>query len=154
MIVEAFNRRQDLKLVVAGDGPEMSQVAKLAGPNISIQGRVEFDRLVDHMQRCRAFVFAAKEDFGIVPVEAQACGAPVIALGKAGTFETVRDLSQQNPTGVWFETQTPESLLVAIDKFEANLDAITPQYCRENAELFSTEIFHAKLTGFVSQNLN
>lgn len=153
LIVEAFNERPNLKLVMAGEGPEMERIRAVAGPNVKLLGRTSFDDLRDHMNRARAFVFAAREDFGIVPVEAQASGCPVIALGHGGTAETVRDLGQDNPTGVWFHNQTVPDLLEAIDKMEANLDAFSPQACRDNALGFSADRFRRELadcvTGFL-----
>ncbi len=153
MIVEAFSRRPDLRLVVAGDGPDMKQVRQLAGPNVSVLGYVSHAMMIDHMQRCRAFVFAAKEDFGIVPVEAQACGTPVVALGAAGTAETVCDLGSPAPTGVLFDEQTPESLLGAVDRLEAEIDGLNPLVIRANAERFGRDVFRQRLTDFVATNL-
>lgn len=153
MIVEAFTRRPNLKLRVVGDGPEMAQVRHLAGPNIEILGHVSFAELKRQMQTARAFVFAAMEDFGIVPVEAQACGTPVIALGHGGTAETVRPLGQERPTGVWFEEQTVESLLEAIDAFVAEADIFDAETCRANALSFSAERFRAELADCVTRTL-
>ncbi|TNE63213.1 MAG: glycosyltransferase family 4 protein [Rhodobacteraceae bacterium] len=153
MVVEAFSNRPDLRLVVAGDGPDMTEVRRLAGPNVTILGHVSYESLIDHMQRCRAFVFAAREDFGIVPVEAQACGAPVVALGAAGTAETVCDLDSPTPTGVHFHEQTPESLLAAVDRLQAEIDSFSPQIIRANAEKFGREVFRQRLSGFIEANL-
>ncbi|MGJ8530214.1 glycosyltransferase [Maritalea sp.] len=146
MIAKAFSERPNLKLVIAGDGPEMARVRAQAGPNVEILGHVSFDDLRRHMQKARAFVFAAKEDFGIVPVEAQACGCPVIALGAGGTAETVRDISMEKPTGVWFDEQTPEALLKAIDTVEAEHGVFTEQNCRDNALYFSADRFRSELS--------
>lgn len=145
LIVEAFSQRPNLRLVVSGDGPEMEKVKAAAGPNVTLLGHAPFEVMRDHMQRARGFVFAAREDFGIVPVEAQACGTPVIALGHAGTAETVRDLSMEDPTGVWFREQTVGDLGAAIDRMEANLDAFTPAACRANALKFGVERFRREL---------
>ncbi|MBR9823383.1 MAG: glycosyltransferase family 4 protein [Rhodobacteraceae bacterium] len=154
LIVEAFTRRPHLRLVVSGDGPEMEKVRAAAGPNVTLLGHAPFEVMRDHMQRARGFVFAAREDFGIVPVEAQACGTPVIALGHAGTAETVRDLSMDDPTGVWFHDQTVEDLGAAIDRMEANLDAFTPEACRANAMRFTVERFREELAEHVGASLN
>lgn len=153
MIVEAFSRRPDLRLVVAGDGPDMGLVRQLAGPNVTILGYVPHSTMIDHMQRCRGFVFAAKEDFGIVPVEAQACGAPVVALNAAGTAETVCDLNSPAPTGVLFDAQTPESLLSAVDRLENEFDGFSPGTMRANAERFGRDAFRQRLTEFIGANL-
>jgi glycosyltransferase involved in cell wall biosynthesis len=136
LIVEAFSRTPHRKLVVIGEGPDFAKISALAGPNVKMLGYQSFEVLRDHMQRARAFVFAAEEDFGIVPVEAQACGTPVIALGRGGLLETVIP----GRTGIFFHEQTPDSLLAAVDEFErrGNWDA---KEIRENAEQFSIQRF-------------
>lgn len=153
MIVEAFSRRRDLRLIVAGDGPDMAEARRLAGPNVSFLGHVPFAALIDYMQRCRAFVFAALEDFGIAPVEAQACGAPVIALSKGGTAETVRDLGQSSPTGSLFTEQTPEHLLRAVDRLEEGMAAFAPEAIRANAERFGATRFRRELMHYMAERL-
>ncbi len=95
LIVEAFARMPQRRLVVIGDGPDMQKIRAKAAPNVEIMGYQPFKVLQDQMQRAKAFVFAAEEDFGISVVEAQACGTPVIAYGKGGALETVRDLSER-----------------------------------------------------------
>ena len=154
LIVKAFTERPNLKLVVAGDGPEITRVRAQASPNIEVLGHISFNELRQHMQKARAFVFAAKEDFGIVPVEAQACGCPVIALGKGGTAETVRDISMQNPTGVWFDEQTPAALLKAIDRVEADYTEFTESNCRANALSFSANRFRREFGECVLNTMN
>jgi glycosyltransferase involved in cell wall biosynthesis len=101
--------------------------------------------MTDYMQRAKAFVFAAEEDFGITPVEAQACGTPVIAFGKGGSLETIRSLENQHPTGVFFEQQTVDSLVEAVNVFVRNQDSIEPSNCRSNALRFSEMRFKRKL---------
>ena len=115
------------KLVVIGEGPEFAKTKAIAGPNIEIMGYQPFDVLKEKMQKAKAFVFAAEEDFGITPVEAQACGTPVIAYGKGGALETVRGLDEENPTGLFFEEQTVESIVKAVNRFE---------------QIFFDEVFH------------
>ncbi len=153
MIMEAFSRRPKLKLRVVGDGPDMGLVRAAAGPNVEILGRLPFEALKKEMQLARAFVFAAQEDFGIMPLEAQACGTPVIALGHGGTAETVRPLGRDKPTGVWFKEQTVESLLEAIDQFVADGETISAQSCRDNALSFSDEQFRKNLMGYIDSRL-
>lgn len=146
-IVRAFAGMPDKKLVVIGDGPEHARIKASAEgcPNITVMGHQPFAVLKDHMQRCKAFVFAAQEDFGIVPLEAHACGAPVIAYGRGGAFETVRPLgSDATPTGVFFDAQTPEAIAAAVVRFEAEGNAISPAACREQAERFSESVFQAE----------
>jgi glycosyltransferase involved in cell wall biosynthesis len=141
LIVEAFTATPHRKLVVIGDGPEMAKVRAKAGPNVTILGYQPFAVLKDRMQRAKAFVFAAEEDFGIVALEAQACGTPVIAYGKGGALETVVPLGEARPTGIYFTRQTVVAMLDAIDRFERQSTAITPAACRANAERFSAARF-------------
>lgn len=150
MIVEAFAATPHRKLVVVGDGPELAKVKSKAAPNIEILGYQSFEALKDLMQRARAFVFAGEEDFGITLVEAQACGTPVIALGKGGALETVVGLGSRNrPTGVFFRKQQVDSLLEAIETFEQHGDSIEPAHCRDNALRFSRERFRREFASYV-----
>jgi len=149
LIVEAFSRMPDKKLVVIGDGPQMSVVRAKAGANVEVMGFQPFDVLHDHMRRAKAFVFAAEEDFGIAPVEAQACGTPVIAYGKGGALETVRDLSQSRPTGIFFHEQTPQAVIAAVAAFEREPHRFSPRECRANAERFSASNFRDRFTAAV-----
>lgn len=141
LIVEAFSRRPDLALKVVGDGPEMATIRQSAGPNITFCGRLPHNEMLAAFQGARAFVFAALEDFGIVPLEAQACGTPVIAYGAGGALETVRGLDSPAPTGVFFDRQTPESLLTALAAFEAVESQIDRAEVRRHAEGFSRAVF-------------
>jgi len=151
MIVDAFTRMPDRRLVVIGDGPDMAQCRALAGPNVQIMGYQSDEVLRDHMQRAKAFVFAAEEDFGITPIEAQACGTPVIAFGKGGALETVCGLTAAKPTGLFFDEQTPESLMEAVIQFEqTRATRIQAKACRENAERFSSQRFRQELSDFVT----
>jgi glycosyltransferase involved in cell wall biosynthesis len=142
LIVEAFAAMPQKRLIVIGDGPEMRRVRKLTGPNVTLLGFQEDAVLRDHLQRARAFIFAAEEDFGILPVEAQACGTPVIAFGKGGALETVVGLDNVDknvPTGVFFDAQTVGALVDAVQRFEAA--EISPEACRAWAERFSVNVF-------------
>lgn len=151
LIVEAFAQMPDKKLVLIGDGPDMEKIRAKARPNVKIMGYQPFNVLRDHMQRARAFVFAAEEDFGIAPVEAQACGTPVIAYGKGGALETVRGLGMvdANPTGLFFAEQTPAAIAAAVVTFEQQLGAFDPNIIRRHAERFSTEHFKEAYSSFV-----
>lgn len=153
MIVEAFSYLSDKHLVVIGDGPELSRIKGKATPNVSILGHQSDDSLRHYMQHARAFVFAAQEDFGIAPVEAQACGTPVIAYGKGGVTESVRGLDAEHPTGVFFAEPTVESLIEAIGLFERNRERMSPAACRENATRFAPDRFRAEFAGFVRREL-
>ena len=152
LIVEAFVGMPDKRLVVIGDGPDMARIKALATPNVEVLGYQRFDVLRNHMQRARAFVFAAQEDFGIMPLEAQACGTPVIALGAGGTAETVKPLGQHpRPTGVWFRKQTVPELQDAVSRLEAGLDQIDPVACRDNAVFFGAARFRDELREIVER---
>ena len=151
LIVEAFSRMPDRRLVVIGDGPGFDRVKSIAGTNIEILGYQKFEVLKDYMQRAQAFVFAAEEDFGIVPLEAQACGTPVIAYGKGALLETINDLSgTDEPTGVFFQSQTVASIRDAVERFEKNKDKFAPTACRKNAERFAPEVFRESFARFVN----
>ena len=141
LILQAFTAMPDKKLIIIGDGPESALLKKINAPNIQWLGYQPDEVLRDHMQRCRAFIFAAKEDFGIMPIEAQACGAPVIAFGEGGLTETIVPLGEDSPTGIFFRPQTAESLQHAVDCFEANEMLFTTENCRKNAERFSNARF-------------
>ncbi|HAT1594734.1 TPA: glycosyltransferase family 4 protein, partial [Klebsiella oxytoca] len=129
LIVEAFSHMPTKKLVVIGDGPEMNKIKSKATSNIEILGYQPNDVMQKYMSEAKAFVFAAEEDFGITPVEAQACGTPVIAYGKGGALETIISIEKENPTGLFFYKQDVESLVEAISKFELSRDLILPENC-------------------------
>ncbi len=150
LIVEAFSQLPEKKLVVIGDGPEFDKIKGKAGKNITLLGYQNFDVLKNHMQRAKAFIFAAEEDFGIVPIEAQACGTPVIAYGKGGSLETVKGKFVNQPiedgdTGVYFDKQDIPSLLNAVSYFEENYNLFTPKNSREFALSFDKEIFRQNI---------
>jgi len=152
IIAEAFSKMPDRRLIIAGEGPEMNKIKALAGPNVEIVGHVDASRMTELMQQAKAFVFAAEEDFGIVPLEAQACGTPVIAYGRGGALETVRGLvNSPNPTGMFFNRQTADSIVEAVGLFEQMAHRITPQACRANALRFSEERFRKDLLTFVTE---
>jgi glycosyltransferase involved in cell wall biosynthesis len=151
VIVEAFSKLPDRKLVVVGDGTEMKGIKAVAGPNVEVLGFQPEDVLVDLMQRARAFIFAAEEDFGITPVEAQACGTPVIAFGRGGALETIRSMEQPRPTGLFFDRQEPGAVAEAVRTFERNAMRFSPADCRENATRFSEQIFRDSYSRFVAQ---
>jgi glycosyltransferase involved in cell wall biosynthesis len=154
LIVEAFSKMPDKRLVVIGDGPDYKKISSKAGGNVTLLGYQPFSVLKEHMQKAKAFVFAAEEDFGIIPVEAQACGTPVIAYGKGGVKETVKGLGkQENPTGIFFGEQTAASLMEAVRAFEDEGNRINYKHCRENAERFSPEAFASQMRSFVDSKL-
>jgi len=145
LIVEAFSRMPDKRLVVIGDGPDFKKIQARAKSNVELLSYRSFDVLKDHMQRAKAFIFAAEEDFGIVPAEAQACGTPVIAYGKGGALETVID----GKTGLFFREQNVESLQDAVHRFENGTTHFDPSTLRRNAKRFSKERFQREFHEFV-----
>ncbi|HBT2860786.1 TPA: glycosyltransferase family 4 protein [Klebsiella aerogenes] len=149
LIVDAFNEMPEKKLVVVGDGSEMDKIKSKAKGNIEILGYQPNNIMQKHMQNAKAFVFAAEEDFGITPVEAQACGTPVIAFGKGGVLETIIPEGNQNPTGVFFDKQEPGSIIESVNKFESMQDLFEPTECRRNAEKFSEERFRTEINAYI-----
>jgi glycosyltransferase involved in cell wall biosynthesis len=146
LIVQAFAAMPTRRLVVVGDGPEMAKIRRLATPNVTLLGYQPGAVLRDNMQRARAFLFAAEEDFGIVPIEAQACGTPVIAYGKGGALETVIGFGP-SATGVFFSEQTIDAIIAAVERFEAT--PIDPKTCRSHAERFSNAVFRNAWQGAI-----
>ena len=150
IIVEAFSKMPDKELVVIGDGPQFAKVKKIAGENVQLLGFQSSEIIKKYMQNAKAFVFAAEEDFGIVPIEAQACGTPVIAYGKGGALETVID----GKTGLFFEKQECDSLINAINNFENISDTFSKKEIRENAIKFGTDRFLDEFKSFMENVLN
>jgi glycosyltransferase involved in cell wall biosynthesis len=141
LLVEAFRMRPNERLIVIGDGPGRAHIAAGAPPNVHFTGRLPLPDLRAHLQSSRAFLFAAEEDFGITPLEAQSCGTPVIAFGRGAATETIRGLGHATPTGVFFGAQTPSAVVRALDDFYAHEHEITAEACRANAQRFATAEF-------------
>jgi glycosyltransferase involved in cell wall biosynthesis len=151
LIVQAFNQL-GLPLVVIGTGPELALVKQLAGPNIQILGWQSDAVVAQYMAQARAFVYAAYEDFGIAPVEAQACGTPVIAYAAGGTLETVRDLQRgANATGLLFPQQSVQALVAAIETFEKRHSELEPQVIRDHALRFDRAVFRNRYQTAIQQ---
>jgi glycosyltransferase involved in cell wall biosynthesis len=152
LIVEAFNHL-GLPLVVIGDGPELKQVRRIARSNVQILGWQADAIVEEYMTQAKAFVYAAQEDFGIAPVEAQACGTPVIAYGQGGTAETVRDVDQhgKNATGVLFKQQTVPALMAAVERFEQAYSQLDPEVARSHALSFQPDVFRERYMTFLDQ---
>ncbi|HBW1885088.1 TPA: glycosyltransferase family 4 protein, partial [Klebsiella pneumoniae] len=149
LIVEAFSHMPDKKLLVIGDGSEMNKIKSKASKNIEILGYQPNSVMQEHMKNAKAFVFAAEEDFGITPVEAQACGTPVIAYGKGGALETVRPLGQNSATGLFFGKQDVTSIVEAVNKFEISISELQPADCRSNALKFSAQRFKDEMGRYI-----
>ena len=150
LIVEAF-AVMGRELVVIGDGPDRAKVERVAGPNVKLLGYQPDEVVADYLQRAKAFILAADEDFGIAPVEAQAAGCPVIAYGKGGALETVTGWPAPEATGVFFSDQTPEALEEAIKLFETHEDEIGSEACRRNAERFGQQRFQREFLSTVEE---
>jgi glycosyltransferase involved in cell wall biosynthesis len=153
LAIEAF-AKLGAPLIVAGDGPTRAQLQATAPPNIRFLGRVSDEELARLYQRCRALVYPQEEDFGMIAVEVQACGRPVIALGRGGARETVvpfDDPQGRAPTGVFFEQPTAAALVDALQRFDQCADALDPRAIRAHAEHFSTPAFHASLRAAIEE---
>ena len=154
LVVEAFNRT-GLPLVVIGDGPERSRLQALAGANVRLLGRLPQQQVNDWLARCRAYVYAGLEDFGIAPVEAMAAGAPVIGLGQGGLLDTVRCLNSDahRPTGLLFHQQNAACLAQALETFEAEQlwRRLPAERQRQWAEQFAPERFRQRIAAVIEQ---
>ena len=146
LVVEAFNRL-GRPLVVIGDGPDFQKIAAGAASNVQMLGYQSQPQMESYLRRAKAFVFAADEDFGITPVEAQACGTPVIALAKGGALETVVD----GVSGLFFAEQTPASLVAAVEQFEARQREFEPESIRAHAEQFRPERFRQEFAEIIER---
>ena len=147
LIVETFSQMPDKKLIVIGSGPDEKKIRSFAGPNIEFAGYKKPDEMKIIMQKAKAFVFAAEEDFGIVPIEALSCGTPVIALNKGGTAETITD----SVTGIHFNEQTVESLMQAVKRFESIQNSFDPKALSGYAKQFDRSVFEDKIKSFIRE---
>jgi len=147
LIVEAFAKMPNRKLVLVGSGSDESKIKKLLTPNIEFRKEVDAPGFLKLMSRAKAFVFAAEEDFGITIAEAQAAGTAVVAFGKGGASEIVID----GKTGVLFWEQTSESLCAAIEKFENIQPTFSAQNISQNAQRFSNQKFRDGLMQFLNR---
>lgn len=145
LIIEAFSKMPDRQLVVIGNGPQFQRCKARAGPNVKILGYQSYSVLLSHMQRARAFIFASEEDFGIAPVEAQACGTPVLAFGRGGAAETVVD----QVTGLLFHEQSVPAIQQVVRHFESIESSFDPEVIRAHAMRFSTETFRQEFSQYV-----
>jgi glycosyltransferase involved in cell wall biosynthesis len=145
LLVEAFASMPERRLLVVGGGPEMARLRAMAPRNVEMAGRLSGAEVRTRMQRARAFLFAGIEDFGIVMAEAQACGTPVIALGRGGAAEIVRP-----DTGILFEAQTAAAVADAVRQFESG-GGFSAQRCRENALRFDRALFRQRFALLLAQ---
>ena len=155
LIATAFSMMPERRLIMAGSGPETPRIKALLrnlnAKNITLLEHQPQNELISLLQKARAFIFSAEEDFGILPVEAMACGTPVIAYGKGGALDTIRGLSDPDPTGVFFNTQTTNSLIEAVEAFEREGSRIRFRSCRTQAENFSRERFRREFMNFIEE---
>jgi glycosyltransferase involved in cell wall biosynthesis len=151
ILVEAFAHLPQQRLVVIGDGPQLKSLQAKATPNVTLLGHQGFEVLRSHLERAKAFLFAGREDFGIVMAEAQAAGCPLIAYGRGGATEIVRGLDSDRPTGVLFDEQSPAAVLDAIRLFEREGRQIQAGACRANAERFSQDRFRREFYEFAME---
>ena len=149
LVVQAFTDMPQRRLLVVGDGPEGQRLRRMATRNVEFLGHLPRGELREHLQRARALVFAAEEDFGILPVEAQACGTPVIALGRGGVTETVIAPPASAPTGVFFPVARVECIAEAVARFERSEHVFRPENCRAQALRFSAERFRGEFRKLV-----
>jgi len=159
LAVEAFNTI-GLPLIVIGSGQEESKLEKMAGKNIKLMGWQSDEIVREHYVNCKALIFPGVEDFGIVPLEAQACGKPVIAFGEGGALETIIPLDKEagnrneqlnNATGLFFHEQTTESLAQAVVRFEDVQGQFNEQAIRKNAESFDRAIFKDEFKKYIEK---
>jgi glycosyltransferase involved in cell wall biosynthesis len=153
LAVEACNRLRR-RLVVIGSGQDADRLKTLAGPTVEFLGWQKDEVLRDHLRRCRALLFPGEEDFGIVPVEANACGTPVIAFARGGATETIVPLDHPEPTGAWFEEQTVDSLVTAMERLEADADLLDPAAARRQALKFEQRKFESDLFDYFDRVLD
>ncbi|WP_128548438.1 glycosyltransferase family 4 protein [Larkinella soli] len=149
LIVEAFAAMPDKRLVVVGDGPDFEKIKRLATRNVELVGYQPEDSLSRYMREAKAFIFAAEEDFGITPVEAQACGTPVLAFGRGGVLESVVD----GKTGLFFDRQEAVSLTECVKRFERTADRFDPVSISRHAQKFSNENFRLEFERFIKARL-
>jgi glycosyltransferase involved in cell wall biosynthesis len=147
LIVKAFNNMPDKKLIVIGDGPDFKKIKRMSAKNIILMGYQPFEVLKHYLSKAKAFVFAAEEDFGIISVEAQASGTPVIAYGKGGSTETVIN----NKTGVFFYEQSVSSIVEAVMCFEKNIHQFNYLEIANHAASFSTQRFRQEFMGYLTE---
>ena len=155
LAIEAF-RSVDRKLVIVGNGPELPRLKSIAPGNVCFDEHADDSSVVEYMKNCTALIFPGEEDFGIVPLEAQATGKPVIAFGKGGALETVIGMdpaknNQATATGIFFYEHTPDTLRRTISLFEKLKDTFVPQQCRANALRFDRRVYKSAMKNYIAE---
>ena len=145
--------RYPLKII--GSGQCEKQLRKIAGPNIEFLGDIKKEGIKHYYSKCKAFIFPGEEDFGITPIEAMASGRPVIAFGKGGALETVIPLTNENnsPTGLFFEKQTADALVEAVQQFEKIENKFDSKKIRNHTLKFDREVFEKKIREFIDKKI-
>lgn len=152
LIIDAFRNLPEDDIIIIGDGPEKEKLKENLPENVKLLGFQPQEKIISLLQEAKAFIFAAREDFGISPVEAQACGTPVIAFNAGGTLETIIDIRAENPTGILFGAQDKESIINAIQVFKENSEKIKPENCRSQAERFSSAAFRKNMKNHIEKS--
>jgi glycosyltransferase involved in cell wall biosynthesis len=150
LAITACNRRRQA-LVIIGTGQDHRRLRALAGPTVQFLGWQPAEVVRDHFRRCRALLFPGEEDFGIVPVEAMACGAPVVAFGRGGATETVIPPGgRRAPTGLWFEAPSADSLATAMRALETRAGDFDPAAARRQALRFNHRRFEEEIMAYLT----
>jgi glycosyltransferase involved in cell wall biosynthesis len=154
LAIKAFNRL-GYPLKIIGSGQCEKQLRKIAGPNIEFLGDIKKEGIKHYYSKCKAFIFPGEEDFGITPIEAMASGRPVIAFGKGGALETVIPLTNENnsPTGLFFEKQTADALVEAVQQFEKIENKFDSKKIRNHTLKFDREVFEKKIREFIDKKI-
>ncbi len=152
LIVRVFSHCfKEKKLIIIGSGPDYKKIKKISGKNVTLLGYQEDEVVRQYLAEARAFIFAAEEDFGIAPLEAQASGTPVIAYGRGGALETIVGLEKKSSTGVFFYEPNEKSLADAIKSFEKNSFKILSKNCLKNSKRFSSSRFKKEFTSYLKK---
>ncbi len=154
LVVDAFKDMPNRKLIVCGDGPELNRLKERAGPNVTFAGHLPRADLIRTISHARAFIFPAYEDFGIVMAEALSSGTPVIAFQRGGAQDIVVPHGERDATGVLFPTQTAKAIIDAVDTFESDRSAFSPEACHTRANLFASHNFNRKLDQFIALTMD
>lgn len=154
LVMRAF-ARMDRKLKVVGTGPDLARLRSVCPPNVELLGSVPTPEVRRLMATTQAYVFAGVEDFGITAVEAQAAGTPILAYGRGGLAETVRDINEPDPTGLFFHEQSEEAIIEAVQRFERpeNRALLAPANCVANAASFSSARFREQLGDWIDATM-
>ncbi len=160
LAIDAFNRLR-LPLKVVGKGQDEKKLKNMAGKCVEFLGWKSDEELKEFYRGCKAIIFPGEEDFGIVPVEAMACGRPVIAYGRGGVIESVIPLNPsgkrinkgESPTGVFFYEQTVDALVDAVGFFEKNQAEFDSREISKNAQRFGRERFKEEIKDFIDRSV-